>query len=289
MPRQSLVRQRAPLLLAAALILCARSHAADAPPAAELQHVEVSAREQPMEQKSYRDLLAAMKRFEPYQAAHPDARLRFRIWQRKDGIDISQLRVWIHDPVDFHRVEPALAADGSFTVPVLADLREHDAVVRTNMPEGTLAWKVAVTRAGDDERHHVMGDLREACLLDVDFAHLARAIKPPAIYALDAVSSNICTVRGVDWGFYAERPVFSAHMSTGDRRVALLSDRLHAAQAPPVLYPLVDWAYVLRDRFYSPPLNDSSWPDDATVDLVYVDDPDDVAASASNTPKPATP
>ncbi len=285
MPRQSLPRHRAALLLAAALIPCVRSRAADAPPPSEPQKVEVTAREQPMEQKSYRDLLAAMKRFEPYQAAHPDARLRFRIWQRKDGVDLSQLRVWLYDPVDFHRVEPPLAADGSFTVPVLADLREHDAVVRTNMPEGTLAWMVSITRAGDDERHHVMGDLREACLLDVDFAHLARAIKPPAIYAIDAVSSNVCTVRGVDWGFYAERPVFSAHLSAGGRHAALLSDRLHGALALPVFHPLVDWSDLLRDRLYSPPLNDASWPDDATVDVVYVDDPDEVAA-VSNTNKP---
>lgn len=270
--------------MAAALAVATSSHATDAPPADAPQQVLVTAHEQPLEEKPYRDLLAAMSRFERYRGEHPDAQLRFRIYPRKDGVDITQLRAWIRDPEDASRVELTVAADGGFTVPVLAAQREHAAVVRTNMPEGTLAWTVEVKRSGDDGRHRRMGDLREACFLDVDFAHLARVIKPPMIHAIDALSDNICLVHGVDWGFYADKPVFSVHLDNGDRHVALLSDRLHTGHALPAFYPLVDWGYALRDRLYSPPLNDASWPDDTTVSVIYADDPDDAIAAPAAAP-----
>lgn len=241
-----------------------------------------------MEQKSYRDLLAAMDRFEPYRGVHAGSQLRFRIYQRKEGVDFAQLRAWILDPEDGSRVELTIAADGSFTVPVLAAQRDHDAVVRTNMPDGMLAWAVEVKRAGDDERHHLLGDLREACLLDVDFAHLARGVKLPAFYALDAVAANICLVRGVEGGFYAEKPVFSVHLTSGNRHAALLSDRLHGALSPPVFNPLLDWPYLLRDRFFQSPLNDASWPDETAVDVIYTDDPDEPTESASAEPANAS-
>ena len=184
-------------LLAAALFVAAPSFAAEPAPVQAPQSVEVSAREQPMEEKSYRDLLAAMNRFEGYRALHPDARLRFRIYQRKEGVDLSKLRAWILDPEDRSRVDLDIAADDSFSVPVLEAQRQHDAVVRTNMPDGMLTWLVEVRREDDDNRHHLLGDLREACLLDVDYAHLGRTIKPPAFYLIDAVSSNVCLLRGV--------------------------------------------------------------------------------------------
>ena len=240
----------------------------------------VTAREPALEHKSYRDLLAATARFERYRAAHPDAQLRFRIYPRKEGIDFSQLRVWLLDPEDGSRLDLAFAPDSGFTVPVLPAMRDHDAVVRTNMPDGTLAWEVEVKRAGEDEHRHLLGDLREACLLDVDFAHLGRGIKPPALYAIDAVVDNVCLVRGVSWGFYGERPVFSVHLAAGERRAIELSDRMHCALTLPLVVPLIDPCYVLRDRFYSVPLNDATWPDDTTVDLAYTDDPDADAAPA---------
>ena len=276
-PRSFLPSRR---LVAAALLACAAAARAGAlPPAPDPQQVVVTGREPVMEQKSYRDLLSAMTRFEPYRAAHPDAQLRFRIYQRKEGIDFPQLRVWLRDPESDSRVDIALAPDGGFELPVLPAMRDHGAAVRTNMPDGTLAWEVEVRRAGDDDRHHRMGDMREACLLDVDFAHLARGIKLPAFWALDAVAGNICLVRGVSWGAFGERPVFSLHLSAGTRHVVALSDSLHGALALPVFRPLLDFSYLLQDRFYAVPLNDASWPDETSVDLVYADDPDDGSAT----------
>jgi len=268
------------LAMAAAALVCAAARAAEPALDQAPQHVEVSAREQPMDEKSYRDLLAAMRRFEPYRTAHPDARLVFRIYQRKPGIDMTQLRAWILDPHDRSRVELAVAADGSFTVPVLEAQREHDAVVRTNMPDGMLTWLVEVKRGDDDGRHHLLGDLREACWLDVDYAHLGRTIKLPAFYVLDALASNICLLRGVGWGAIADKPVFSVHLSAGQRHAALLADSLHGPKRSPFC-PISDVCDTLRDRVYSSPLNDSSWPDDTSVDVIYTDDPDEAPAVAA--------
>jgi hypothetical protein len=262
--------------------------AATEPAAVEEQRVDVTAHAPAMEQKSYRDLLAAMERFERYRTAHPDAQLRFRIYQRKEGIAFSELRVWLLDPEDGTRVELALEPDAAFRVPVLPTMREHDAIVRTNMPDGMLTWMVEVRRANDDERHHLLGDLREACLLDVDFAHLGRTIKLPAFYAMDAVADNVCTVRGSNWGAFAEKPVYAVHLSAGERRSALMSDQLHGPKTSP-LCPMVDGCYLLRDRLYHSPLIDASWPDDTAVDVVYVTDPDPQAIASGTDPTPAKP
>ncbi len=247
--------------------------------ASEPQQVVVTAREPALEEKSYRDILAAVTEFEHYHAAHPDAELRFHIFQRKEGIDMSQLRAWIQDPEDGTRVPIALAPDGSFTVPVVPKMRDDDALVRTDMPDGTLAWLVEISRAGDDERRHVLGDLREQCRLDVSYAHLGRAIKPPALRIEEAVVHNICEQRGVGWGTYGAKPVFSVHLAAGDRRAIELSDTLHCKLALALFIPLTDACYVLRDRVYGTPLNDASWPDDTRVDVVYVDDVDPPAVA----------
>ncbi len=266
---------------------------ADAPPSPEPQQVVVTAREPALEEKSYRDLLAAMTHFEPYRADHPDARLRFHIYQRKDGIDMSVLRAWMQDPQDGTRVALALAPDGSFTLPVLPKMRDDDAIVRTNMPDGTLAWLTEISRAGDDERHRLLGDLREQCLLDVRYAHTGRAIKTPLTLAMEAASDNVCLMRGVTWGAYSPQPLFSVHLAAGDRRAIALSDRLHCQLSPALIIPLTDACYTQRDRVYASPLNDASWPDDTSVDLVYVDDVDPSAvppvvasSSAASAAKP---
>ena len=263
---------------AASLLLASACLAAEPEQTEAPQRVEVSAHEQPMEEKSYRDLLAAMKRFEGYRALHPEANLRFRIYQRKEGVDFSQLRVWILDPDDRSHVDLDIASDGSFTVPVLEAQRQHDAIVRTNMPDGMLTWMVEVRRGDDDNRHHLLGDLREACLLDVDYAHLGRTFKPPVFYVLDAVPGNVCLLRGIGWAQVADKPVFSVHLSAGDRNASLLSDRIHGTKLSPFC-PIADSCYLLRDRMYSSPLNDSSWPDETSVDVIYTDDPEDAPAT----------
>jgi len=268
-----------PLLVAALGAAASAALAAGPmPPEQAPQHVDVSAHEQPMDEKSYRDLLSAMVHFEPYRATHPDARLLFRIYQRKPGIDMTQLRAWIVDPEDRSRVELAVDADGSFTVPVLEAQRAHDAVVRTNMPDGMLTWMVEVKRGNDDSRHHLLGDLREACWLDVDYAHLGRTLKLPAFYLLDAAVSNVCLLRGIGWGAYADKPVFAVHLSAGQRHGALLADSIHGTKVSPFC-PIADTCYTLRDRVYASPLNDSSWPDETSVDVVYTDDPDEPPAT----------
>ena len=275
-------------LLAASVLVPASCYGAEPTPTQAPQSVEVSAREQPMEEKSYRDLLAAMKRFEPYRALHPDAQLRFRVYQRKEGIDFSQLRMWILDPEDRSHVDLDISSDGSFAVPVLEAQRQHDAIVRSNMPDGMLTWMVEVRRGTDDGRHHLLGDLREACLLDVDYAHLGRTIKLPAFYVVDALADNVCLLRGVGWGAVADKRVFSVHLSAGSKRASLLSDRIHGPKMAPFC-PIADGCYLLRDRMYSSPLNDSSWPDDTSVDVIYTDDPDGVFAATAASSEPAAP
>src|ERR1035437_9579375 len=185
-------------------------------------------------------MLAAMEQFEAYQHKFPDAELRFRVYPRKDETDMSQLLVFIADRQAGTHVGIDVAPDGSFTLPVLEDARQHDADVRTNMLDGRLAWYIQIQRAGVDPRHRVLGDIREACRLELGGANLSRTIKPPALYALAAVT-DACTFHSVIWGAFAERPVFAVHLTHGNQHDSLVSDHFYGANAPSVLNPLLDF------------------------------------------------
>ena len=167
---------------------------------------------------------------------------------------------------------------------IFAEWREHDAVVRSNRPDGSLAWSLEVTHEGDDAHERRLGDLREECRLDLYAAVLARGIKPPAFYAMKAVM-DICTSRLIGWGTYADHPVFAVHAQDGSRRQSLRGDLLHGGeQSIMPLAPLLDWPYLLRDRTYfvHELMTDATWSDEAVLHFVFTDDPPDDAAPATD-------
>ncbi|MGN6525082.1 MAG: hypothetical protein ACTHL8_01725 [Burkholderiaceae bacterium] len=282
---------RFPLRLAAALALAAvaaRAAAAvppaDAAPLPEEQHVLVTSDHPDVAEKSYRRLLKARGIFEEWQRSHPGTALRFRVYARKDGVDLSKLVMFLLDPETGDRTPVPLAPDGGFDVPVVDGLREHDAVLRTNLPPGDLAWRFEVARPGLDLRHRVLGDLREQCELQLASDALARTILTPVGHALIAAGDDLCSSSITHWDEIAERPVFAVHLSWGEHRFSLMGDRLHLAGMPAVMAPLADGGYALRDRdwtVHAP--DDGDWPDETAVDIVYTDDvaPAPAATSAA--------
>lgn len=259
----------------AAVGVCAWPTLGLATPPVEPQQVTVTARQPDLEEHSYRDMVKAMAMFEPYHQAHPDAVLRFRIRQRKEmpGVDMANLVVYVRDPVERTHLPVQVDPDGSFTLPVVPELREHDAVVRTNMPPGSLAWNVRITRAGADTRDRVLGDIREECRLDVHAADLMRVIKNPWYFAFKSTMTDMCRNPLINWNSYGEKPVFAVHLRSGERSKSLSeAESLHDGIGVPLFYPLQDWPYLLLDYTYWPPVGDSGWPDDTTIHLTYTDD-----------------
>jgi len=249
-----------------------------ASPPAELPTVTVSgtSKRPDVEEHRYKDMLDAVTLFQKYSEAHPDAVLRFRIRQRKEmvGADMSQLVVYVIDPEDGTRVPIDLAPDGGFTLPSLPELRKRDAMVRTNMPPGSLAWHAQITRVGADPRDRVLGDLRMECRLDVYAADLHRKLKSPAYYALKSALPDICSNNPpLNWVAWSEKPLFAVHLRAGKRQKSLNErEGLHDGIGVPALYPLQDWPYLLKDYSYWAPLGDSSWPDDTTIHIIYTED-----------------
>ena len=249
---------------------------ASASPEGQPQTVTVKAKRPDTDDHYYNDMLDALTMFQPYHQAHPDAVLRFRIRQRKEmaGADMSQLVVFISDPEDGTRVPIDVAPDGSFVLPSLPELRNHDAVVRTSMPPGALSWNVQITRQGADPRNRVLGDLRMECKLDIYAADMHRKLKNPAYYAMKLAMTDLCRNNPtLHWDTYGDRPLFAVHLRAGKREKSLNErESLHDGIGVPALYPLQDWPYLLKDYTYWAPLGDSSWPDDTTIRIIYTED-----------------
>jgi hypothetical protein len=266
---------------------------AQAPTPDETQHVQVTASMGPREEHAYADLLDAMNQFTAWQAAHLGARLRFRVQARRDPAVAQGLQVYVADPVDHTRTVLPLAPGGRFELPVSEAWRAHRASVRTDRPDGSLAWSVEVTHEGDDEHVRRLGDLREECHLDLYAATLVRGIKTPSFYALKPLV-NLCQNRLVGWLGYADHPVFAVHVEDGRRHESLRGDYVHGGDASVIpMGALLDWTDLLRDRVYvvHTLMADSGWSDETRLTLVFADDPPqpDQGSGAQNTsPSTAT-
>ena len=256
-------------LLAIASLGAVHAGQAKSEAATSLAPVTVEALADNREVRSYRNMLKAMEQFEAYRAKYPDAYLRFRIYPRSDGVDLSKLKVSV---VGDSRREPVAVSDeASFTLPVIAELREQNADVRANVPSGDLGWRVMVRREGSPANRRILGDIREECRLEIDGADVARKFIPPGVQVMK-LFTDICALRGAQMASYSERPLFSVHLSHGDRHASLLSERLYEYRgAGAAVAPLLD-GDVIRDRRFFAPLYDESWPDDTVLEIEYMDD-----------------
>jgi hypothetical protein len=246
-------------LLAAALT----AHAAPPElPLVEVQGESTAAREQ----QTVADLLRVLDVFEREKAQHaPRAELRIRVLPRRDLADAPALELrhgGVREPI-------ALDALGRFTIPPEWRVLPGNAVVRSRLLAGRLAWAVDVRTPGLPDNTRRVGDLRLECRADLYGGALARGVKPPAFYALKAVT-DICMSNQVVLGFFADRPVFAAQISEGGRHAELPYRSMHGSEMGQrsVMFGLLDWPFALRDRFVTLPADKwKAWTDDAQVEL----------------------
>ncbi|MBI3349751.1 MAG: hypothetical protein HY020_21390 [Burkholderiales bacterium] len=250
------------LALLSLTVALAAQAAAPELPRVEVQGESTSRREQ----QTVADLLRVLDVFERERTLHaPRAELRIRVLPRRDLADSPALELR-HGGV---REPMVLDALGRFAIPPEWRALPAGAVVRSRLPDGRLAWTVDVRTPGlpDDTRR--LGDLRLECRADLYGGALARGIKPPAFYALRAVT-DLCMSSQVTLGFFADRPVFAAQVSEGGRRTELPYRWMHGSEMgqSSVMFGLVDWPFALRDRFVVlPPDKWTTWSDDALVEL----------------------
>ena len=259
-------------------LLCSAAHSATPAVSASAasgvgeQQVEVTAQlPGARDEKTLSQLLNARDAFDRHHALAPDATLAFRLYARLDPKDLARLHLFWVDGRQRHEVP--LADHQRFALPpewTRADA-DRGVLLRTNLPDGAVAWKVDVRSPGVPDDRRRLGDLRLECEADTFHGNLQRGLRTPVSAIMDA-SDELCLLDDAEVWF-AERPVFGVTLVSGARRRTLPYSYLHGSTGTMALAGLFDWPYALRDRAYFLPLEDRSWPDETQVTFDAMDDP----------------
>jgi hypothetical protein len=242
-------------------LLAASLHAQDAPQ--QLEPASVVGRRN-LDQMPLADFAAATHAFAAGHQLAPNAQLRFVVIPRDVNLPISSIKLVIDDPDRRDAagdVAITLADDGSFTLPQeTAGVTSSNAVVRSNQPAGTLHWRPLVVTPSQPANTRRLGE--EAGRLNrPDLPFLAR------IFGGSSVSE--CASDDEHF-FLAPAPVSSVLLDDGQKQREIAPDRVAESSAgrliPRTSHLFEDgW----RERSYSPPLGDDSWPNDTLVRFQY--------------------
>jgi hypothetical protein len=235
--------------------------------------VVVSALRDPVD-KPYRRMMAGVERFEERRHLAPDASLRFKLLPRNRQTNMQNVELEIAGRSFSTPV--AVSPDHSFTLPRHARALKENASVMPNRKAGTLTWRAEIRTPGLPPGTRRLGDLRLECEVGME-AGLISNYRPVLFGVLDPLlreGPDYCQRPAPRYLFFAERPLWSVTLVSGERREVLSVDMLYggATRDP-------DWkedlpycdCEVLMDRAFFLPLGDPSWPDDTRVQFEYMD------------------
>jgi hypothetical protein len=240
---------------------------AGAPP---MQTVIVKNTRDPVD-KSYREMVKGMDRFEREHALAPQATLRFRLLPRLPNVDMTGITLRIAG--DTASQPLAIAPDNSFALVRNEQLLREDAAVLANRKTSSMTWRASIVSPGVPEGKRRLGDLRLECKVGMD-AGLVSNTSPMFSWLSDALTSTeaVCGQPDGNYVFFTERPLFSVTLRAGDRTEVLPFKMLYAGGGKtPEELPYCD-CQVLLDRSYYAPIWDASWPDDTLVEFEYMDE-----------------
>lgn len=245
------------IAVAACLMAGGSVMAADSPAAA------------PLDQRSYAGVLKGIEAFAAHRALAPNASLSFQLYPRRQ--EAGAVRPTLAIVSGGARTPLTLEADGSFKVPVRPDLNGPGAMLQSNQPEGSFAWRPVVRTPGLPAHVRRLGDLRLQCRVDLNAGLM---VVPPSRANQALMASNpgrACEMSQAFYPIFADRPVFEVTLVSGSRRRVLLTqESLYGMGAPASRLPLLDWPH-LRDRVVRLPLHDSAWPDDTQVVFEFLE------------------
>lgn len=220
--------------------------------------------------KSYRQMIKGMDRFERERALAPGATLRFRLLPRlpKNNLEGTTLRV----AGDSVSLPLPIAPDFSFVLPRNAEALRQDAAVVASRKSDSMTWRAWVQSPGVAEGTRRLGDLRLECKVGVD-AGLISNTSPIFGWLSNLLTDTeqVCNNADGNYLFFADRPVFNVTLRRGDRVEALPFKMLYAGgDQTAATLPFCD-CQVLLDRSFYAPIWDRSWPDDTVVEFDYMD------------------
>ncbi|MFC5549627.1 hypothetical protein [Massilia aerilata] len=206
--------------------------------------VKVSSVRDP-ELKSYRTMLKSYSVVEEFKALAPNADFRFLLLP-PPGTPAKDLSLRIANADD--SVPVPVAKDNSFALPRLPAFETTDAELLLNVKKGGARWRPQVTTPGLPPDTRRLGDLRLECeirwVVERDELSFARR-------TLFRTLGGPCGSKNVSTHFITQRPLASATLIDGERRVALA---------------VANGGYT-----FVPPLHDKTLGNDALVQLVYKD------------------
>lgn len=260
-------------LLVAAGFICVAASAQDQG-AASLPPITIAAKanRDPVE-KSYRNIVSGIELFEMQKGMSPGATLRFKLLPRRADTDMRNITVEvIGTSVDF---AVAVAPDKTFTLERNQKALDENAQVIPNRRAQSMTWRTEIRTPGLPPHTRRLGDLRLECRVGMQAGLVSNSSTLLGRLAKAVIDTpSYCNKKDPLYLFFADRPIFSVALVSGERRQVLALNRLYAAASDDLKLkddlPYCD-CEVLVDRTYVLPLGDQSWPDDTRVEFEYME------------------
>jgi hypothetical protein len=252
-------------ILAALSLLSAAACAQDVEPGANRAGVvHVNAIKNP-EMHSYRAIAAGLDTFDDQHALAPAVpRLRFAVRQRGGGMLEGDLPTAKLAGDEFALALP-VGADALFDVPRSREAWDANAeLVLSRKRNEVRVWPYVRTPGLADNQRR-LGDLRLECQVFVTIAKKEAPFWVVALANTFFLTGDWCTFfKDMDrsWPVNVETPLASAVLHEGERTLALK----------------------VKGRQFDLPLYDTSWSNDAVIDLAYVAPEPDVAKAEGTAP-----
>ena len=262
------------LLFAVLTAVCFNANAQDkTTPALSAVTIAAKANRDPVE-KSYRKMVRGMELFDAQRSTSPNGTLRFRLLPRKPDTDMKSIEMEvIGSTVAFAVV---VAPDATFALERNPKAFDENAQVIPNRKTQSMTWRSDIRTPGLPPDTRRLGDLRLECRVGMASGLISNSSN--LIGRLTQAVLNTpayCDRKAPLYLFFADQPLFSVALRSGNRREVLSIDKLYAsASDDPGLkddLPYCD-CEVLVDRTYVLPLGDLSWPDDTLVEFEYMED-----------------
>ena len=262
------------LLFAVLTAVCFNANAQDkTTPALSAVTIAAKANRDPVE-KSYRKMVRGMELFDVQRSISPNGTLRFRLLPRKPDTDMKSIEMEVIGSTVAFAV--AVAPDATFALERNPKAFDENAQVIPNRKTQSMTWRSDIRTPGLPPDTRRLGDLRLECRVGMESGLISNSSN--LIGRLTQAVLNTpayCDRKAPLYLFFADQPLFSVALRSGNRREVLSIDKLYAsASDDPRLkddLPYCD-CEVLVDRTYVLPLGDLSWPDDTLVEFEYMED-----------------
>jgi hypothetical protein len=233
--------------------------------------ISAKANRDPVE-KSYRKMIRGMDLFEKQHSMSPNGVLRFKLLPRKRETDLDGIVLEvIGSNIDF---KVPIAPDHTFSLKRNQQASDDNAVVIPNRRAQSMTWRTDIRTPGLPPNTRRLGDLRLECEVGLEAGLVSNDRSIVGRIASAIADIGYCSRKDARYLFFADRPLFSVALLSGQRRNILPVGKLYAAASDdPNLkedLPFCD-CEVLIDRTYFLPLGDSNWPDDTLVEFEYME------------------